>query len=84
VIPLSGWLSDKFGRRTVLMTVAAGVFRARAADFQHDAAGAFDADCYCAVWRFAVLVGFYMSPVAALFVEAFPTRVRLYRYVVGL
>ncbi len=75
VVPLSGWLSDKYGRKRVLMTVAAGYALFALPIFSLLQPGPL-LPIALGQFAFAVLVGFYMSPVAALFVESFPTRVR--------
>jgi len=75
LVPVSGWLSDRIGRRRLLMIVAAGYVLLSLPIFSLLQPGPL-MPIAMAQFAFAVLVGFYMSPVAALFVESFPTRVR--------
>lgn len=74
-VPVSGWLSDQIGRRRLLMIVAAGYLLLALPIFSLLQPGPL-MPIAMAQFSFALLVGFYMSPVAALFVESFPTRVR--------
>jgi MHS family proline/betaine transporter-like MFS transporter len=73
--PLSAWVSDRVGRRKVLLTVATTFLFFTYPIFvlmlRQDFTSVLMAQAL-----FAVIVGAYIGPVPALLVEIFPTRVR--------
>jgi len=73
--PLSAWLSDRVGRKKVMMFVAAGFLF-----FTYPIFGLLMQPVFSSILiaqaLFAVLVALYIGPIAALLVEIFPTRVR--------
>lgn len=75
VIPVSAFLSDKYGRKVVLMCSAGALLVLAYPIFYFTTQEGFliplAAQCL-----FAVLVGSYISCIPALLVELFPTRVR--------
>lgn len=75
LVPVGGHLSDKYGRKIVMQTAALGFILLSYPSFKLLAADGFILPLIGQT-IFAILVAFYMSPVPALLVELFPTRVR--------
>lgn len=74
-MPFSAWLSDFIGRKRVMMTMAAIMFLAVYPLFSlFDGAGVVQAALVQAT--FALILGLYCGPIAAVLVELFPTSVR--------
>ena len=73
--PISGHLSDKIGRRKLLMLTAFGFLCFSYPIFSLILAPEFSS-IILGQLLFAVLVGFYIGPVPTLLVEIFPTRLR--------
>lgn len=73
--PISAMLSDRYGRRKVLMSVAL-VFLASSVPLFTLIQQPDFASIMLAQSCFAIMVGAYIGPVPALLVEIFPTRVR--------
>lgn len=71
----SGWLSDRWGRRKVLMLTALGYLAVAYPAFTLLQQGDWGS-IVLGQAVMAVVVGFYIGPVPALLVEIFPTRVR--------
>lgn len=74
-IPISAILSDKYGRRNVLLVIAAAMLVCVYPIFNMFA----DADIHTvaiAQILFACLVGLYLGPMPAVLVELFPTAIR--------
>ncbi|MCC7260069.1 MAG: MFS transporter [Alphaproteobacteria bacterium] len=71
----SGWLSDKVGRKRIMITAAVGYVLLLYPIFWMMGAGSF-ALAMAAQIVMALLVGAYVGPVPAVLVELFPTRVR--------
>ncbi|MEO0348290.1 MAG: MFS transporter [Pseudomonadota bacterium] len=74
ILPLSGALSDRYGRRIVLLTGCIGyiifgypIFMLFDMGYSYALIGAL---------IFATLVGIYMAPIPAVLAELFPTKVR--------
>ena len=76
VMPLSGWLSDKIGRKKVLIGSAIIVALVTFPAFKLMLMGGF---IYPLIGQsiFGIALGCYMGPVPAALVELFPTNVRL-------
>lgn len=75
IIP-SGWLSDRIGRKKLLMIVAACFAALSYPLFRLMTPVAPLVQLALAQGAFAFLEGLYIAPVAAVLVELFPTRVR--------
>lgn len=75
VVTLSGWLSDRIGRRRIMMIAAVGYLLLAYPLFWLSDQGSF-ALALLAQLAFAVVHGFYIGPVPAVLVELFPTRLR--------
>jgi len=73
--PFSAWLSDKIGRKKILITGAMAFFLGIYPVFLLLLKGDFRS-VLLAQSAFALLVGFYTGPVPTMLVEIFPTRVR--------
>lgn len=73
--PFSAWLSDKIGRKKLLM-VDAVLFLVLIGPIFHMLCQPDFTSALIAQIGFAVLVGFYIGPVPTLLVEIFPTNVR--------
>lgn len=72
----AAWLSDRFGRKPVMMAAAAVIFCITYPLFSHFVPGASMLEIGIAQGLFALVLGAYLGPVAALLVELFPTSVR--------
>jgi len=75
VCPLSGWLSDKVGRKKIITIGALAFLFASYPLFMLLMQPDFTS-ILLAQALFAVIVGFYTGPVPTLLVEIFPTRLR--------
>ena len=76
VIPLAGWLSDRFGRRALLMTAGIGILLCSwplFIVFQ----GGDDGMILVGLVVFALLIGMAQGPTPAMMTELFPPEVRL-------
>ena len=76
VIPLAGWLSDRFGRRALLMTAGIGILLCSwplFIVFQ----GGDDGMILVGLVIFALLIGMAQGPTPAMMTELFPPEVRL-------
>ena len=73
---LGGWLSDSWGRRKVMLAGAGGYILLTWPIFHLLTPDLPFAQIMLAQGLFAAVVGFYIAPLGALFVESFPTRVR--------
>ena len=76
IMPLSAWLSDKVGRKKIMMMSATAILLAVYPLFGFMVVGAAPATVALVQLAFAVMLGFYVGPIAALLVELFPTSVR--------
>lgn len=74
-IPVSAYLSDRYGRRKVLLVIAAAMMVLVYPIFTLFA-GSSIATVALAQALFAMLVGLYLGPMPAVLVELFPTAVR--------
>jgi len=72
----SAWLSDRIGRRKVMLFAAALMFVATPLIFSYFEAGASMLTIGLAQVAFAAIFSIYAGPVPALLVEMFPTSVR--------
>ena len=75
-IPISAWLSDRYGRRIVLLAIAGGMLLAVYPIFTLFAGGDV-VQVGIAQALFAMFVGLYLGPMPAVLVELFPTSIRL-------
>ncbi|MDX1974677.1 MAG: MFS transporter [Rickettsiales bacterium] len=75
-VPISAWLSDRIGRKPVMMTACVAVMLAIHPIFATFQPGQDVMIVGLAQFTLAVLLGLYMGPIAALLVELFPTSVR--------
>lgn len=76
VIPISAWFSDRIGRKPIMMSAAGLIMLSVVPLFALFEPGATVMTIGLAQFGFALLLGIYMGPVAALLVELFPTSVR--------
>ena len=76
VIPLAGWLSDRFGRRVLLMTAGIGIFLCSWPLFIVFQQGD-DGMILAGLVIFALLLGMAQGPTPAMMTELFPPEVRL-------
>lgn len=75
-IPISAWLSDRYGRRTVLMAISFAMLVSVYPIFTlFEGGDVFTVGLAQAL--FAMLVGLYLGPMPAVLVELFPTSIRL-------
>ena len=74
-IPLTGWLSDKYGRKPVLVTTAILIALMTYPTFCLMLKGGFVYPLIGQVF-FAIVLGAYMGPIPATLVELFPTNIR--------
>lgn len=75
-MPFAAWLSDRIGRKKVMITAAITMFFAAPLLFTQFTLGAPFLSIGLAQFVFAILVGIYAGPVPALLVEMFPTNIR--------
>lgn len=75
ITPFSAWLSDKIGRKPVLLVTAIGFLLAIGPIFELLCQPDFHSALMAQI-AFAVLVGFYIGPVPTFLVEIFPTNIR--------
>lgn len=75
-LPFSAWLSDRVGRKRIMVATAAVMLVVAYPLFGMLLPGAAPSTVAWVQLAFAFLVGMYAGPVAALLVEMFPTRVR--------
>lgn len=75
-MPLSAWLSDRIGRKKVMMASAIAMFILTPLLFSHMVAGAPLFTIGITQFIFAALVGMYSGPIPAILVEMFPTNIR--------
>lgn len=80
--PVGGWLSDKFGRRPVLLIATAGILVAAYPLFYLTDHGAFFS-ALGAQMIFALFMSSALGPMPATMVELFPTRTRYSGVAVG-
>lgn len=76
MMPISAWVSDKIGRKKVMMAAATVMLFAAYPIFSHLVEGIGFQTIMLAQLAFALILGVYVGPVAALLVEMFPTSVR--------
>ena len=76
VIPLAGWLSDRFGRRALLMTAGIGILLCSWPLFMVFQQGD-DGMILVGLVIFALLIGMAQGPTPAMMTELFPPEVRL-------
>lgn len=74
-IPCSGWLTDKFGRKPIMMGAALGFAILGYPLFLGLSAGGILVPLCCHV-GLGILLGFYFGPISAVLVEIFPTSAR--------
>ncbi len=75
-IPISAWLSDRYGRRKILMIIAFAMLVSVYPIFTlFENADVITVGIAQAL--FAILVGLYLGPMPAVLVEMFPTSIRL-------
>lgn len=75
-VPISAWLSDRIGRRPVMVTMAAAMFLSVGPLFSTLEMGMDAGQAMLIQFVFSFMVGLYIGPVAAVLVELFPTAVR--------
>lgn len=75
-IPIAAMVSDKIGRKPVMMTAAALMLVSVHALFSAFTPGQDILTLTMVQGTFCLMLGVYLGPVAALLVELFPTRVR--------
>ncbi len=75
-MPFSAWLSDRIGRRKVMMSAAFVMFITAPLLFSQLVTGASLPIIGLAQFAFAAMVGMYSGAVPALLVEMFPTNIR--------
>ena len=76
VIPLAGWLSDRFGRRALLMTAGFGILLSAWPLFTVFQQGE-DGLILAGLVLFALFIGMAQGPTPAMMTELFPPEVRL-------
>ncbi len=76
MIPGSAWLSDRIGRKRVMMTMAVVMLVSVWPLFSYFQPGQSAFEASLIQFIFSLMLGLYMGPVAALLVELFPTSVR--------
>jgi MFS transporter, MHS family, proline/betaine transporter len=76
MIPPSAWLSDRIGRKPVMMITAAALFVIVGPLFSGFEHGMPARDAMWIQFAFSLILGVYMGPVTAVLVELFPTSVR--------
>lgn len=74
--PISAYISDYTGRRPVMMAAALLMCVSAIPLFSYLVAGQTVVVIGMAQFAFALMLGFYIGPIAALLVELFPTAVR--------
>lgn len=74
-IPFSGWLTDKIGRKPVMMSAAMALMLFSYPLFQGFAAEGLWIPLLCHM-TLGILMGVYFAPISAVLVEMFPTSVR--------
>jgi MHS family proline/betaine transporter-like MFS transporter len=74
-IPISAWISDKYGRKPVLMISAIIIGIVTYPVFCLMLKGGYASPLIAQI-IFGIALGFYMGPVAATLVELFPTNIR--------
>ena len=75
IILVSGWASDKIGRKRIMVAAAIGYLVFAYPIFSLMASGVF-VYALTAQIIFAIFLGFYIGPIPAVLVELFPTSVR--------
>lgn len=75
VIPISAWISDKYGRKPVLMVSAVIIGLVTYPVFCLMLKGGYASPLIAQI-IFGIALGSYMGPVAATLVELFPTNIR--------
>lgn len=75
-MPFSAWLSDKIGRKKVMITAAIAMFFITPLLFTQLTLGASPLTIALCQFIFAAMVGMYAGPVPAILVEMFPTNIR--------
>jgi MFS transporter, MHS family, proline/betaine transporter len=75
IIPFSGWLTDRIGRKPVMSTAAWAFLLLSYPLFQGLGAEGFWIPCVSHV-ALGIILGFYFAPLAAVIAELFPTSVR--------
>lgn len=75
IIPLSGWVTDKIGRKPVMMGTAVAFMLLSYPLFQGFAVQGLWAPLMCHV-TLGILMGIYFAPISAVLVEMFPMSVR--------
>lgn len=76
MMPLAAWLSDRYGRRRLMLWSASAMLVATPLLFTQFYAGNSLLAIGLCQFAFAALMGFYSGPITALLVELFPTSVR--------
>lgn len=74
-VGISGWLSDLYGRRRIMMLAAASYLILAYPMFYFNDQGSFEVALLAQV-IFTIALGFYIAPIPAVLVELFPTSVR--------
>lgn len=74
-VPISAWLSDKYGRKKVLMSIGVVYLLITYPMFSQFSPDNLDATIPMQLF-FAFVVGLYLGPVPAVLAEIFPTSVR--------
>ena len=75
LMPFSAWLSDRYGRKPVLLYTTYAMIVLIYPIFWLLTSGGYE-QALVSQLLFAILVGMYMGPIPAALVEMFPTRVR--------
>jgi len=75
VMPITGWLSDKYGRKTVLLYTASAVAIVTYPTFLMLLEGGIVYPLIAQI-IFGIALGAYMGPIPATLVELFPTNIR--------
>lgn len=76
MVPISAWISDKVGRKKVMIFSAVLIALSSYPLFSFFEAGQSAFNIGMVQFVFSLLLGIYMGPIAAVLVELFPTRVR--------